>query len=488
METTPPSSFAKALVVAGASLFLGLFFDYFFFDKAIGISFPAFMLLIVAGMIIISDVFNRPLDKKTHLLFIPLAFFSVMVFVRASPLLTFMNVGGSLLLLLLIARISFARSIQSFTITDYLKTIFLPVKFVRPFFATATDLIAMRGLNKDPKVTSQIIKGIIITVPVLIVFILLFSSADLVFHKYLLDLVNIEIKPETIQRAILILISTSLFIGAYSYLFRKDVNPNHTAPTTSSAHLGHIETSILLGSVNVLFLLFVIVQIAYLFGGESMIAIEGFTYASYVHRGFFELVAVAVISFFMLLNAEKYIVKKDGANSTLFKVLSTALIAQVLVIMGSAFMRLSIYEAAYGFTTLRLYTHTFIVFLGIIFAFLLYKIYIDSRENMLAFRIFIAVIVFVAGMNVLNPDAFIAQKNLDRYKETGKLDGNYMANLSEDALPVSIEIITFPYSEEKAAFEDLIHWNSEWNKKPYKAQWQSWNLSRIKAEKLLGDK
>ncbi len=45
----------------------------------------------------------------------------------------------------------------------------------------------------------------------------------------------------------------------------------------------------LLGSINLLFAVFISVQFAYLFGGERNIAAQGFTFAEYAHRGFFEL-------------------------------------------------------------------------------------------------------------------------------------------------------------------------------------------------------
>ena len=36
----------------------------------------------------------------------------------------------------------------------------------------------------------------------------------------------------------------------------------------------------------------------------------------------------------------------------------------------------------------------------------------------------------------INPDAWVAQRNLDRYDETGKVDWYYLQGLSADAVPV----------------------------------------------------
>ena len=53
--------------------------------------------------------------------------------------------------------------------------------------------------------------------------------------------------------------------------------------------LGLIEVATLLISVDLLFLVFVWIQFAYLFGGQANITLEGYTYAEYARRGFFEL-------------------------------------------------------------------------------------------------------------------------------------------------------------------------------------------------------
>ena len=41
----------------------------------------------------------------------------------------------------------------------------------------------------------------------------------------------------------------------------------------------------------------------------------------------------------------------------------------------------------------------------------------------------------VGDGHTLNTDAFIAQQNISRYQETGKIDAIYLASLSDDALP-----------------------------------------------------
>jgi len=44
-------------------------------------------------------------------------------------------------------------------------------------------------------------------------------------------------------------------------------------------------------------------------------------------------------------------------------------------------------------------------------------------------------------MNFLNPEAFVARRNLERFYQTGDLDVFYLSNLSSDALPQTIKIL-----------------------------------------------
>jgi hypothetical protein len=370
-QNSQSNSMVKAGVIVGVSLFFGLLFDYFFYDKFPGIAFPIYIILVVVGLFAIAHFFKKQISKEVFWLLAPLIFFSAMVFVRSSDLLTFLNIVASLLLLLVIAEVSFGEKVKNFLVPDYIKIFFLPLKFIRPLFQTLSNLFSQRGVNKDQKVLSQVMKGVLMAIPVLLVFLLLFSSADLIFQKYLSDIINIDIEPETIFRSVLVLIATLVYIGAYSYSFQEKENQIATKQNSIGPSLGHIESSILLGSVNVLFFIFILVQLTYLFAGESNISAQGFTYAEYARRGFFELIAVAIVSLLLLLSTEKYIVKKETDHAIGFKIYSTVLVVQVILIMASAFTRLSLYEQAYGFTTLRLYSHVFIILLAVIFCLLL---------------------------------------------------------------------------------------------------------------------
>ena len=47
--------------------------------------------------------------------------------------------------------------------------------------------------------------------------------------------------------------------------------------------------------------------------------------------------------------------------------------------------------------------------------------------------------VALIGLAAINPDAWVAERNLDRYEATGELDLAYLQSLSADAAPVIVE-------------------------------------------------
>lgn len=468
---------------------LGLLFNLFFFDQLAGLAVPLYIVLILAGLFGIAHVAKRQVSRTAVWLTLPLLFFGSMVAVRSSEFLTFLNVVMSCVLLLIIAKTAFGKPFSSFSVRDYLQTALLPFKFINPMLDTLARIPKLVPIPKDKQVISQILKGVFITIPVLIVLLLLLSSADLVFQKYIQDLVQLNIAPETIPRTVLVVIAALAFVGTYTYIFSKSAQTAVPEETARKSFLGRVEGSILLGSVNALFLLFILIQVAYLFGGQSNITGQGFTYAEYARKGFFELIAVAIISFALVWIMEHHTAKQAGVHPPFFKALSSALIVQVIIIMASAFKRLWLYEEAYGFTVLRFYSHAFTVVLAVVFVLLLYKVLKDGRENVFAFRVFITVVLALAALNLCNPDALIARRNVDRFAATGKLDAYYLASLSDDAVPETVKALDI--SDKKVAKNVALELGLRRDARldaRHETGWQSWNWSRHNAQKLLDAK
>ncbi len=413
-----------------------------------------------------------------------------MVFVRANPFLAFVNIVLVMYLLLLVVRLAQQPEVtlQEYDVPHYFNhLVSLPVRFLQTASETVRQAVNSRRSTVEKASYMPILRGILLALPILLIFLLLLSSADLVFKKYLGSLLDINLSNATLFRWGLIVIVAALFMGAYMLIFVPA-----SAPAKAEARqrakifsLGTVESTIILGSVSVLFFVFVVVQLAYFFGGADTIASTGYTYAQYARKGFFELITVAAISLLLIWLVKRHTSSPDIRQRILLKYLSGILIVEVIVIMLSAHMRLNLYEEAYGFTTLRLLSHLFIGWLAVAFGLLFWYIVREEKESQFAFRIFISVVAFFALINLINPDAFIARQNIARFDKTGKLDLHYLRDLSEDATPTIGSLLNNQNGKLRKSAANILYEQS-FNNGP--THWQSANLAKQRASRILHDK
>jgi hypothetical protein len=93
--------------------------------------------------------------------------------------------------------------------------------------------------------------------------------------------------------------------------------------------------------------------------------------------------------------------------------------------------KLSLYENFYGFTYLRFYVHYTIITIFILLVITL--VGIIGEKLSIAKCTLVSLLVMYTIINFFNVDGFIAKKNIQRYRATGKLDISYNMNLSADA-------------------------------------------------------
>jgi hypothetical protein len=414
-------------------------------------------------------------------------FFAGMVFYRASEMLTFFNILASLLLGFLVFGLKGIERIKKYIPKDYLKTFFMPLFFIRPLLSALSKLVSLRSYAGNHKSYPEIIRGSIMGVIAVGFFGWLLSSADSVFDGYLQKFFSFDISPIVFHHTFLITLVTAFSIGAFAFFFREQHQPV-AAPAPRNRKMGVIEIAILLGSITTLFLLFIAIQVTYLFGGEAHFASQGLTYAEYARKGFFELVMVAIFSFLIISQSAKQIALENGKHFLIFRAMSSVLIVEVIVILVSAFARLSLYEHAYGFSEIRLYSHALMIWLAVVSVLLAYQINKGEEESKFAFRAFIGVVVLLFSMNMINPDLFIAQKNIERYKAGGELDTAYLASLSDDALPVTIQILDDPNEAVRNNFARSLYLTRHNYTEKARESWISVHWSARKAKELIKPK
>ncbi len=279
----------------------------------------------------------------------------------------------------------------------------------------------------------------LLATPVVLVLIALLSSADMIFASYVEDitqLFRLEKLPEYLFRAFYISVFAYLLIGMYAHVLTKSDDETLVGKETrfNPKFLGFTESSIILGSVDLLFAVFVFIQFRYFFGGQTNIRLDGFTYAEYARRGFGELVAVAVISLVLFLGLSAITKRERPRQRSVFSGMGILLVLLVGVMLVSAFQRLDLYEQAYGFTRLRMYPRIFMIWLGVLLGALV-LLELLQRQRRFAFVFLAACLGFVVTLGTVNVDARITHHNVSRAVQGEELDYSYLLSLSNDAVP-----------------------------------------------------
>jgi hypothetical protein len=476
----------KALHVILISLGLAVVFNFLFFDKLIGISVPIFAMVLL-GSVYLFGLHQQLSIKRTWWMILLIAFFAFMSGIRANLFVNFLNVCAMLGLLMLFAHELVGTPAFLMRLRDYLiLMVLVPLRMLGRALSTISLIGQIHSNVKQHDVWLRILKGVIMAVPILILFGVLFSQADLAFSQFIQSFVNITISERTLQYLALLFFVFVSALSFLSYVFFPKQPQTELLPEQSSVIVPAgrgIEVMVFLGLISALFLVFIGFQITYLFGGEANIISTGFTYAEYARRGFWELLAVAILSLLVLLASEKY-AGMESKRDKRFLIPALILIAEVGVIMVSAFKRLSLYIDAYSLTEPRFYVAGFIMLLMVLFILLAVKFIQSKPEQFFTFGALLSIAAFLIGVNLVNPDAFIARSNVDQYNRTGKVDVVYVGKLSADAEPVKIELYKKLAGEDKETMRGLLQKQKDDLQKSGE-DWQSTNFSRARALKLL---
>jgi hypothetical protein len=487
------------------ALLLGFTVEILFDGHALGINFPIWAALSAAGLLA-ATVFEEVKPARTEgLLAIPVLFFSIMAAVRREELSVFLAVVFTLLCFGLWVRTLRPGRFLRFGWLDLIVSwILVPVEaMIRPWRTAAAAWRRAVGEGGARKRGWAWLRGLLLALPVIVVFTALLAAADLVFGDLVEEIIkwlNIELLLEWFGRGLLILFSALFSLGALVSALRDREVESLLGEETPLVRrfVGFIETMIVLGAVDLLFLFFVIVQFRYFFGGQANISAAGYTYSEYARRGFGELVTVAVLALGLIMSFGYYGKREEPGQERWFNGLSTALVALLGVMLLSAFLRLQLYETAYGFTRLRTYTHFFIFWLAlglVVFLVLLYR-----RElRRFAPAAFIGSMGFAATLNLISVDGFIAQRNIQRFmrgeafeaaegRSYPEVDLSYLLTLSADVMPALARFADDapPDVRDELLSEIACRANEGWYMYN-RDSWQSYHFSLAAAERILDD-
>jgi signal transduction histidine kinase len=452
-----PARVSVLLGALGVGLLASLLLPY----RDAGIA--TFLVLLAGGVVIMSaskrsdEVFTRACAGICVLL-------ACVTVVRDADWIIFLSIATGAIVT--VCGVTGARTVPGFA----LSALSGPLAGLRGLPWLGRSLGAMTGHGN----AAAILRTAIWSVAGLLIFGLLFASADALFAEWADALVP-DLGLESIVLRSFIGVAVGGVVLAAAYLA---LNPPHVDQPQEEVRPVNrpFEWLAPVLVVDAVFAAFLVAQATVIFGGhEYLQRTTGLTYADYVHEGFGQLTVATALTLLVIWAAARKAPRATTGERLRMRLALGFLCAQTLVVVGSALYRMHVYQEAYGFTELRLLVDVFEGWLGLLVLAVLAAGLTMKAAWLPRFALLTGAGLIVA-LAAINPDAWIAQRNVDRYEETGKLDWAYLQNLSDDAVTV---LVTLPPDVRDCVLAYRHRADDDW---------LEWNLGRSRAADELREK
>ena len=507
-----------AYSILGISIVITFGFNTLFFNQT-GIGLNLFLMTLIFLLTSFalrylfksykSEEVNTNFFSHYDLVYIPLLFTSLTPLLSQNGFLNFWAIiitfGATFIITLLT---SWNESIKSFKLR-YLTKLWA-VHFVQQFKGLP---IFIQGLftkthinNSDIGRYGKIFLGILLSIPFLFIFVLLFASSDAVFSK-LVNSISLEVLfyPNTLlpYLSVFVIVFIVVLMNSIGFFYGKNGLKNN-GTQDRNLFLDPTISTTFSTLINILFLVFVLTQFVYLFGGDTTARSLGIVYSDYARRGFFEMIAIVSLSIFL-----NYCLNSFTKRSSIKSLISTkiSIIISLLfntIILASAFQRITLYTNTYGLTEDRFFVIATIVFYAILVSFLIVVSVLDiltisrlkkldrSALSYLGLFTFILVLVTIPILASRNPDAIIAKFNINHYyenKATSNLDMDiyYLKTLSSDSY-VEILLDNKLFSELSYDQKCDLALNYQYNIVNGNSTWQTFSINSNFNKKIIEDK
>jgi len=451
-------------------------FSYLVFIHNAGVSIPIFVIIQFVCL-----YFLMP-RKKPLLLFIPIFILSLNWFISASTIWQISNffviIGlFSVMSLWAVGEFSVKGGLFSF-ISNILVNAFKPFQYFR------IPIKWLSEINKERTTTIQrVLIGIGISIPFLIFILVVLSSADEIFARSIEDFfatIFARFRMETFFRVAAGWVSGFYLFGIIYLVYLIHIfKPNY-----ESAAFGQpvndgdpIIINIVLGSILVIYTLFVVIQFRYLFAASGSLP-YGLNFVEYARRGFFELLFLSVVNITIILVVVLLTKNQKNIGMKICKSLCCYLCIVTMILLISSFYRMFLYSAEFGLTRLRFLVFGFLIFeaIGLIFT----QFYIiKPKFNIIAVYSVIALSYYLL-LNVVPMDAFIARNQVNRYFRSGGDGIGYVLTLSADAAGE----ISLLYESNYDTRQRVRNYYAR--VAPSDAGWRQWNLSTSRVVRYRG--
>ena len=267
--------------------------------------------------------------------------------------------------------------------------------------------------QEKPKRTMAVVLGLCGAVALVSVLLPVLASADALFAASL-EALNWDISAlhfsDGLQRLFWALVFTPFVFGLlYAMAHPRLLCPPEEKKVFQVDALGFV---LALTAVDGLYLAFLAVQSAGLFGGPEYVESLGVSYAEWARSGFFQMVGVTVVNLSLTL-AALTLSRREGRAWTALRALCGALAGESLVLLASAAWRMTLYVSAYGLSFKRCMTYWGMVMMAL---FLLAGLWKAKRPDFQFCKwAFPMALAGWLAVNCVPVDYLVAKNQVDRY-------------------------------------------------------------------------
>lgn len=343
----------------------------------------------------------------------------------------------------------------------------------------SVPLAALRGLpwlgrslraGGGPRELWPVLRTLAMSLLLVAVFGALFASADAVFARWV-DALTPDLRADTLLLRGFVAVAVGGVTLAGAYVGLNPPRADRLSPGPGRPVARAFEWLAPVGLVLALYVGFVAAQATALFGGHGYVReTTGLTYAEHVHSGFGQLTVATVLTLAVVAVAARKARRASRRDRLLLRSVLGALCVLNLVVVVSALYRMHLYTDAYGATGLRLLVAVFEGWVGLV-VLLVVVAGVRLDGSWLPRAALLTGAAAVLGLALVNPDGYVARRNVALYAETGRLDPAYLGSLSDDAVPA---LRALPEAVRTCLLAP-VHRDDDW---------LEWNLGRHRAGHL----
>ena len=352
-------------------------------------------IMIIAYLFLINKL-EIKINKKAYILLIPII---LILLSRVLLPIAFSNMLINIFILpLLISMFFLSLTNNNYNISKNILSWFLEL-FPKRLFNNM-DNISITDKIKGNKRIGNILIGICISIPIVIIILLLLTSADIYFDYFINNILDIFSNIFNIEYLFRNIIYIGIwFIIIFSVFINILINKDKKKDDNTIYDPNKDISITVLSLINLVFVLFLISEVSKLTNNFLKLPLY-YTYSSYAREGFFQLLGVTTINFSIIL----YFLYFTNCikNNKVIKYLILLLISFSILLIFNSYYRMYLYIARFGFTILRSQVILFLLMELVLFIILIKKILKELKYRDSIIFTIIILVTYILNLYLCN--------------------------------------------------------------------------------------